>query len=255
MTPWALRVSGARIGFGGVVAVDGVDLHVAPGEIVGIIGPNGAGKSTLLDAISGFAPLDAGTVEIGGVDVTRAYPYRRSRLGLSRSFQDARLFANLTVREALLGSMHPLFRSGVVAESVGAGVARDDERSAVAALRDALDLVDVERYLDVRIADLSIGTARAVELALLSLRRPAVLLLDEPASGLQQSEVGALGALIQRIREDAATVLVEHDVPFVRSLADRMVCMNLGRVIAEGAPKDVLEHPDVIESYLGTPAR
>ena len=251
----ALEVRGARVRFGAVVAVNDVDVAIAPGEIVGIIGPNGAGKSTLMDAISGFAPLESGSVAIGGENVTRALPYRRARLGLARSFQDARLFANMTVRESLLGSMHQTFRGGIVAEGIGAAVCRDDEHAARAAVEDALDLVDVRRYMDVRIADLSVGTARAVELAVLSLRRPRVLLLDEPASGLQQSEVEALGAVIERVRGDAATLIVEHDVPFVSALCHRMIAMDLGRVIAEGTAREVLDHPAVIESYLGVPAR
>ena len=251
----ALEVRGVRVRFGAVVPCDGVDVTVNAGEIVAIIGPNGAGKSTLLDAISGFAPLEAGSVAIGGTDVTRALPYRRARFGLARSFQDARGFANMTVREALLGSLHGSFRGGLLAEGIGAGVARDDERAASDLIEEALALVDVRRYLEVRIADLSVGTARAVELAVLSLRRPAVLLLDEPASGLQQSEVEALAGVIERIRGSAATLIVEHDVPFVRAFADRLIAMDLGRVIAEGSPDEVLDHPAVIESYLGVPAR
>jgi ABC-type branched-subunit amino acid transport system ATPase component len=251
----ALEVRGARVRFGAVVPCDGVDIAVRPGEIVGIIGPNGAGKSTLLDAISGFAVLEQGSIAIGGSDVTRALPYRRARLGLARSFQDARLFMNMTVREALLGCLHGSFRGGLLAEGIGAAVARDDEQAATDAIDDALALVDVRRYLDVRIADLSVGTARAVELAVLSLRRPTVLLLDEPASGLQQSEVEVLAGVIQRIRGNAATLIVEHDVPFVRAFVDRLIAMDLGRVIADGPPAEVLDHPAVIESYLGVPAR
>jgi len=240
---------------GAVRSDDPDDLAGAHRDIHTVAGHDGAGKSTLLDAISGFAPMEAGTAAIGGVDVTRALPYRRARLGLARSFQDARGFANMTVREALLGSLHGSFRGGLLAEGIGAGVARDDEHAALDAIEDALALVDVRRYLDTRIADLSVGTARAVELAVLSLRRPTVLLLDEPASGLQQSEVEALAGVIQRIRGDAATLIVEHDVPFVRSFVDRLVAMDLGRVIAEGDPAAVLDDPAVIESYLGVPAR
>jgi len=250
-----LEVRGARVAFGGVHAVDGVDLSVRDGEVVGIIGPNGAGKTTLLDAISGFVPLDAGAVVIGGRDASRALPYLRARMGVARSFQDARMFPNMTVRETLLGGMHQWFAAGFVSHGVGISVARDEERLADAALDDLLDLIDVRRFLDMRIADLSIGTVRAVELAWIATRRPRLVLLDEPASGLQQSEVEVLGALIHRIRRNAATVVIDHDVPFVVGIADRMVAMGLGRVIADGAPEDVLAHPDVIASYLGSGTR
>jgi ABC-type branched-subunit amino acid transport system ATPase component len=251
----ALEVRDARVAFGGVHAVDGVDLRVRDGEVVGIIGPNGAGKTTLLDAISGFVSLDGGEVVIGGRDVTRALPYTRARLGVARSFQDARMFPNMTVRETLLGGMHQWFVAGVVSHGAGLGVARDEERIADAALDELLDLIDVRRFLDMRIADLSIGTVRAVELAWIATRRPRLVLLDEPASGLQQSEVEVLGVLIERIRRGAATVVIDHDVPFVSGLADRMIAMDLGRVVAEGVPDDVLAHPDVIASYLGSGAR
>ena len=237
--------------FGGLIAVGHVDLTVAPGEIVGVIGPNGAGKTTLLDAICGYTPPDAGTVYVEGTDVTRMLPYARARLGLGRSFQDARLFPSLTVRETLLGAFHPSFTSSALTEGLSLRSSRREERDAHDSLRPLLDLVDVERYLDHRIAELSFGTTRAVELAWLAARRPSVLLLDEPASGLQQSEVRALGNVIQRVRQGGAVVLIDHDVPFVAGLADRLIAMDLGRVVADGRPSDVLEHPDVVASYLG----
>jgi ABC-type branched-subunit amino acid transport system ATPase component len=247
----ALEATGIRVRFGGVVAVGGVDLRVAPGEVVGIIGPNGAGKTTLLDAVSGFASLHAGRVMLDGVDVTRELPYRRARRGLARSFQDARLFPSLTVRETLLGAFHPGFTTGAISEALTLPLARREERAAAAAVEQLLGMVDLERYLDYRISELSFGTTRAVELAWLSARRPSVLLLDEPASGLQQSEVRALGPLIDRIRHGAAVVLIDHDVPFVAGLVHRLVAMDLGAVVAEGAVDDVLAHEAVIESYLG----
>jgi ABC-type branched-subunit amino acid transport system ATPase component len=249
-----LAIAGARVSFGGVHAVDGVDLSVREGEVVGIIGPNGAGKTTLLDAVSGFVALDAGTIRIAGRDATRALPYARARMGVARSFQDARMFPNMSVRETLMGGMHQWFAAGLISHGAGLSGARDDERIAGAALDDLLDLVDVRRFLDHRIADLSIGTVRAVELAWIATRRPRLVLLDEPASGLQQSEVDVLGALVHRIRRDAAAVVIDHDVPFVAGIADRMIAMDLGRVIADGDPDTVLSHPDVVESYLGAPA-
>jgi len=247
----ALEAKGIAVRFGGLIAVDHVDLRVAPGEIVGVIGPNGAGKTTLLDAICGYTPPDRGTVLVDGTDVSRLLPYARARLGLGRSFQDARLFPSLTVRETLLGAFHPSFTSSALTEGLRLRSSRREERNAHDDLRGLLDLVDVERYLDHRIAELSFGTTRAVELAWLAARRPAVLLLDEPASGLQQSEVRALGNVIQRVRQGGAVVLIDHDVPFVAGLADRLVAMDLGRVVAEGLPEVVLEHPDVVASYLG----
>lgn len=248
----ALRVRDVTVRFGGVVAVDGVDLDVAPGEIVGVIGPNGAGKTTLLDAVSGFVTPAAGTIELDGRELTGELPYLRARRGLGRSFQDARLFPSLTVRESLLGAFHPAFTSGAVAEGLRLGGARREETATHDAVEALLDVVDLRRYLDHRIADLSFGTTRAVELAWLAARRPSVLLLDEPASGLQQSEVRALGAVIDRVRRGGAVVVIDHDVPFVSGLADRLVAMDLGRVVATGSPDDVLAHPQVIEAYLGT---
>jgi ABC-type branched-subunit amino acid transport system ATPase component len=247
----ALEATGIRVRFGGVVAVDGVDVQVRPGEVVGIIGPNGAGKTTLLDAVSGFAPLEAGRVMLDGADVTRQLPYRRARRGLARSFQDARLFPSLTVRETLMGAFHAAFSTGAMSEALTLPLARREEREVAAAVDDLLGRVDLERYLDYRISELSFGTTRAVELAWLSARRPSVLLLDEPASGLQQSEVRALGPLIDRIRQGAAVVLIDHDVPFVAGLVHRLVAMNLGQVVAEGPVDAVLNHEAVIESYLG----
>ena len=241
-----------RVRFGGLAAVDGVDLAVQPGEIVGIIGPNGAGKTTLLDAICGYVPLAGGTVWFDGERVDGVLPYRRARRGLGRSFQDARLFPSMTVREALLGALHPGFSSGFVAEALRLPWARADERAAARRVDELLELVDLRRYLDHQISQLSFGTTRAVELVWLAARRPSLLLLDEPASGLQQSEVRALGGLIERVRAGAAVVVIDHDVPFVSGLAHRLVAMDLGKVVADGPPAEVLAHPAVLESYLGT---
>lgn len=247
----AIEVRGARVVFGGVTAVNDVDLAVPPGEVVGIIGPNGAGKSTLLNVVSGFVEPVAGQVFLEGTEITDLLPYRRARLGIARSFQDARLYPAMTVRETLLGSLHERFTSGLFSEGLALRFARGEEQAAADALDEVLELVDLRRYLDHRVSDLSFGTTRALEMATLAARRPRVLLLDEPASGLQQSEVAVMGELIHRIRGEAATVVIDHDVPFVAALADRVVAMDLGRVVAEGRPDAVLSAPEVIESYLG----
>ena len=247
-----LDVRKVSVRFGGLTAVDRVDLPVAPGEVVGVIGPNGAGKTTLLDAICGYVPLADGSVHFDGRRVDTLLPYRRARLGLGRSFQDARLFPSMTVREVLLAAQHPDFSSGLLSEALRLPWARADERAALAQVERLLELVDLHRYLDHQVSQLSFGTTRAVELVWLAARRPRLLLLDEPASGLQQSEVRELGALIDRVRGDAAVVVIDHDVPFVAGLAHRMVAMDLGAVVADGRPDDVLSHPAVLESYLGT---
>ena len=246
-----LDVRDVSVHFGGLAAVDGVDLRVAPGEIVGVIGPNGAGKTTLLDAVCGYVPVH-GEVWFDGRRVDGVLPYRRARLGIGRSFQDARLFPSMTVREALLGALHPSFTSGFLSEALHLPWARTEERTAHRRVEELLELVDLHRYLDHQISQLSFGTTRAAELVWLAARAPAILLLDEPASGLQQSEVRALGGLIDRVRGDSAVVVIDHDVPFVAGLAHRLVAMDLGRVVADGPPDDVLSHPAVLESYLGT---
>jgi ABC-type branched-subunit amino acid transport system ATPase component len=248
-----LEAIDVSVDFGGVRAVDGVDLSVAPSEIVGIIGPNGAGKTTLLNAISGFVEC-RGRIQLLGWDITELLPYRRARLGLGRSFQDARLYPTMTVRDTLAAAFHAGHRSGMFSEGFGLRSARQEEARVMARAEALCEVVDLRRYLDFRISELSFGTTRAVELAWLAAQDPVVLLLDEPASGLQQSEVRVLGGLIDALRGDAAVVVIDHDVPFVSGLAHRLVAMDLGSKVADGSPADVLASPAVIDSYLGTGA-
>ena len=248
-----IEIENLTVQFGGIRAVDRVSLDVAPGEIVGIIGPNGAGKTTLLNAISGFVPCE-GSVLLHGRDLSRLLPYRRARLGLGRSFQDARLYPTLTVRETLMSAFHATHPTGVVAEGLSTRATAREEARVTAAAEALCEEVDLRRYLDHRVSELSFGTTRAVELAWLVAQRPSVMLLDEPASGLQQSEVRVLGALIDRLRGDAAVVVIDHDVPFVSTLAHRLVAMDLGAKVADGDPEAVLASDAVIESYLGSGA-
>ena len=253
MPPDVLRATSVTVDFGGVRAVDDVDLAVGPSEIVGIIGPNGAGKTTLLNAISGFVTC-RGRIELHGEDITDLLPYRRARRGLGRSFQDARLYPTMTVRDTLAAAFHAVHRSGLFSEGFGLRSARREEARVLARAEALCEIVDFRRYLDFRISELSFGTTRAVELAWLVAQEPVVLLLDEPASGLQQSEVRVLGELIDGLRGEAAVVVIDHDVPFVSGLAHRLVAMDLGTKVAEGGPDEVLAAPAVIESYLGTGA-
>ncbi len=241
--------------FGGICAVDGVSLDVHAREIIGVIGPNGAGKTTLFDVISGFAPLFAGSVHVGGVDVSSASPNGRARAGLGRSFQDARLFPELTVAETLAVSLERWVgnRSALAASMYLPPVFDSEQeiRSRVAELIELLGLGDFERKF---VRELSTGTRRIVDIACLVAHRPTVIMLDEPTSGLAQREVEALAPVVRRLRDEmgAALLVVEHDISFVSSVADRLVAMDQGRVVTSGPPAEVLAHPQVVESYLGT---
>jgi ABC-type branched-subunit amino acid transport system ATPase component len=251
----ALGVHGVALRFGGVSALEGVDIEVRPGEVLGIIGANGAGKTSLFDVCSGFVAPSAGVVSLFGHDVTNLTPSRRSEIGLGRVFQDARLFPSLTVAEALavgldrhVGVREPL--AGVL----GLGASLDSEEAVREQASELLAWMGLERYRDAFISELSTGTRRIVELGAVLAHRPSVLLLDEPSSGIAQREGEALAALLRDVHSltGATLVVIEHDIPLVASLSDRMVCMHLGRVIAEGSPDEVLEAPEVVASYLGT---
>ncbi|MEX2293603.1 MAG: ATP-binding cassette domain-containing protein [Acidimicrobiales bacterium] len=251
--PTVLEARGITVDFGGIRAVDDVTLLVRPGEVVGIIGPNGAGKTTLLNAISGLVDCE-GEVFLRGQEISRMQPYRRARLGLGRTFQDARLYPTMTVRDTLAAAFHASHASGIFSEGFGLRSAAREEARVRDEAEALCEVVDLRRYLDFRISELSFGTTRAVELAWLVAQRPSVLLLDEPASGLQQSEVRVLGPLIERLRGDSAVVVIDHDVPFVSGLAHRLVALDLGAKVADGSPTEVLESTAVIRSYLGTGA-
>ncbi len=242
-------------GFGGIRAVDGVSLRVHAREIVGMIGPNGAGKTTLFDLISGFTPLIDGRIDIDGRDVTSSSPPTRAAAGLGRSFQDARLFPELTVRETLAVSLERWVssRSAIVA-AMYLPPAFESERSIDRRVDELVDLLGLGDYQHKFVRELSTGTRRIVDLACLVAHRPSVILLDEPTSGLAQREVEALAPVVRRLRDEmgAALLIIEHDIPFVSSVADRLIALDQGRVITDGPPAGVLAHPTVIESYLGT---
>jgi branched-chain amino acid transport system ATP-binding protein len=253
--PPRLEVRGVSRHFGGVEALDEVSVRAEAGEIVGIIGANGAGKTTLFDVCSGFLPAHGGRVLLDGVDVTAWTAPARARLGLGRVFQDARMFPSMTVAEALAVALdrHVAVREPL-ANVLGLGAALDSEETVRGRVEELLDRVGLERYRDAFIGELSTGTRRMVELAGVLAHRPRVVLLDEPSSGIAQRESEALGELLLSVRDrtGATLVVIEHDIPLVSSLADRMVCLHLGRVIAEGRPRHVLDDDGVVAAYLGT---
>ena len=251
-----LRVEDLRVAFGGIRAVDGVTLALRPGEVLGLIGANGAGKSTLMDAVGGFVP-STGTVELLGRDVTGTRPERRARLGLGRTFQAALLFPELTVRETLLVALESAGRSSLVATAVGWPGATRRERARRTEADELISFCGLGRYADRQIVELSTGTRRIVELACLLALRARVLCMDEPTAGVAQRETEALGPLVLQVRAelDAGLVVIEHDMPFIVALSDRLICLEQGRVIADGTPDAVRSDPRVVASYLGTDDR
>ena len=252
-----LRTHDLTVGFGGNLAVDNVTFEVLAGEIVGIIGPNGAGKTTFFDLLSGYLLPDRGRIHLGHVDLTDANPDKRARAGLGRSFQDARLFPGLTVQEAIAVACE---RWVEVRDPMSAALrlpwAYDSETHVRTRVAELIELLGLQPHRSKLIRELSTGTRRVVDLACLLAHRPTVILLDEPSSGIAQRESEALAPLLHRIRDDtgASLVIVEHDIPLVRSVSDRMVAMDRGAIIANGPPEEVLAHPTVIEAYLGVDA-
>ncbi len=249
-----LAVEGLSVAFGGIQAVDGVSLSVRAGEVVGLVGANGAGKTTLFDLVSGYLAPTAGRVVLFGEDVTRRSPDARARAGLGRSFQDARIFPSLTVAENLALSLE---RHLQVRDHIAAGLAlpavRELEQDIAWSVADLVELLNLGAYRDKFVSELSTGSRRVVDLAMAVAHDPQVLLLDEPSSGIAQRESEALVPLLARLREQTgcALVVIEHDMPLVTALADRLVALDLGRVLTEGPPLEVLEDPRVVAAYLG----
>jgi branched-chain amino acid transport system ATP-binding protein len=248
-----LSVTGVSATFGGVQALADVSLTARAGEIVGIIGPNGAGKTTLMDVISGLHRTGGGTVEHAGRDVTGLPPHVRARLGLSRSFQDVRLFPSLTVADTLAVAFERHFgmRSAALA-AVWAPPVRRTERRIARRVERVISLLGLETYADKFVNELSTGTRRMVDIGCVLATEPVVLLLDEPASGLAQAETEQIAPLLTRLVSEtgAAVVVIEHDMPLITTISDQLVAMHLGRVIAAGGVAEVVDHPDVVRSYL-----
>ncbi len=251
----ALRVRGLSVAFGGISALDEVDLVVAEGDVVGIIGPNGAGKTTLFDVISGFVRPDYGQILLSGSDLTACSAAARARLGVGRSFQDSRLFGPMSVRETLAVAFD---RFVDAADPLNAVLRLPAEQRTEAAVAERVDeLIDqfgLTRYADRLLDHLSTGTRRLVDLAAVLAHHPTVVLLDEPTSGIAQREVEAMADLLRNVRErlGATMVIVEHDIAFVAGLSDRLVALDRGRVLAEGPPDEVLSLPEVGVAFLGT---
>ncbi len=252
--PPALELESVSVLFGGIVALDEVSMTAAPGEVVGIIGPNGAGKTTLFEVVSGFTRPRRGRVTLGRVDVSGHSAASRSRLGLGRSFQESVLFSGLSVRDTLAVALERYVDAGDPINAALRLPALVDTEAAIAARVDELiELFGLQRFSTAFVGELSTGTRRLVDLAAVVAHEPTVVLLDEPSSGVAQREVETMGELLRRVQHSlrATLVVVEHDIAFVAALADRLVALDRGCVVAEGAPDKVLARPEVVEAFLG----
>ncbi|HEX8997098.1 MAG TPA: ABC transporter ATP-binding protein [Ktedonobacterales bacterium] len=249
-----LNVQGLTVRFGGLVAINALDLTVREGEIFALVGPNGAGKTTLLNCVSGFTTPSAGSLTFAGVDLTPLGRHRRAALGIGRTFQNVQLFSSMTVLDNLLTAQHARMRASFLSSLLPVGPAIAEDRRARAAGREMLALLGIERYAEAIAGELPFGAQKLVGVARALVLRPRLVLLDEPAAGMTQTEVKQFAASLRRWRDELGVtfLLIEHNMALVQSVAETVSVLDYGRKLAEGKPTEVLANPAVLEAYLGS---
>jgi branched-chain amino acid transport system ATP-binding protein len=247
-----LRLQGIAKVFGGLIALEEVSFSVEDGTITGIIGPNGAGKTTLFNIVSGIYPQNSGNVYLGGKNISRFAPEKLARLGLVRTFQNVELFGQMTVLENVMVGLHTKSKSGILSCAFKLpGHIREEKYIRERGLQ-WLEFTGMVELAEVKAGNLPFGKGRLLEIARALALEPRMILMDEPAAGLNSHETIGLAALIRRIRESGVTVvLVEHDMDLVMDVCDAVVVLNLGRKLAEGTPREIQENTAVITAYLG----
>jgi len=248
-----LQVLDLKLSFGGIRALDGVDLLVKPGEIVGLIGPNGSGKTSVLNIISGLYKADNGKILFDGKDITGFPPHKIASMGIGRSFQLAELFRLMTVLENLLLGCHTEMKSNLFSSGVFWGMAQKEEIAFRKRVEEVIDFMELARYRKHMVGSLSIGLQKLVGVARALCMHPRIMFLDEPSSGMNRQEKEDLARFVMRIKYELGipVLWVEHDMKLIGDLTDRLVVLHCGRKIAEGTFGEVTTNPEVVRAFLG----